>query len=77
MSLFYKDVLNYKTVNKIDVFNDYEEEVKNIEKLNSKEKLLKKIKQIIEIRDKIKYNINLNLAMDKLIINLEEVIEND
>lgn len=69
--LFYKDMLNLKLNNKIKIFNDYENEIKEMAEQNSLENILKKINVISFMKEKIKFNANATLLMDKLIIELE------
>ena len=69
--LFYKDVLNIKLNKNIEIFNDYIEIMKNIENKNNLDSLTLKINVIMNLREKIKFNVNNNLLMDKLIIELE------
>ena len=71
MLLFYKDILNYKMNFKIDIFNDYLNDLKDISNKIEKSNIINKINVIMELREKIKFNINNNLLMDKLIIQLE------
>lgn len=71
MILFYKDILNYNIGKEIEIFNDYIENIEKIKKLNTKDKLIYKINAIIRLQEKIKFNANNNLLMDKLIIDLE------
>lgn len=69
--LFYKDVLNYLMGEKIKIFNNYDEYIKHVGNKNKKNILISKINVIINLREKIKYNVNNNLLMDKLVIELE------
>ena len=71
LMLFYKDVLNYKIGYNIEVFNDYIEDIKIISNTNQKNNIINKINVIMELREKIKFNVNNNLLLDKLIIELE------
>lgn len=71
MLLYYKDILNYLMNSPIEIFNDYK---KNIQKIVIKSNVVnisKKINIIIDLKEKIKYNINTNLLMDKLLIRFE------
>lgn len=72
--LYYKDVLNYKLNRKIEIFNNYIEDIIKIADNNETIHLCNKIKIVIECQDKIKYNVNTNLLMDKLVLKLEEVV---
>lgn len=71
MLLFYKDVLNYKIGKDVRVFVDYKNEILDISSNNSIDLLMFKINVIMNLREKIKFNVNSNLLMDKLIIELE------
>lgn len=71
MILYYRDILSQK-VGQIPIIfkNDYDNIVK-IALKNSDYEIVNKISKILEAKQKIKNNINLNLLMDSLIINLE------
>ena len=69
--LYYRDILNYIMKRKIEIFTDYQEEIEKISKNNNLQTLSNKLKIISEFKEKIKYNANTNLLMDKLIITLE------
>ena len=71
MLLLYKDILNMKLGKDLEVFADYMEDVKYICEKNSIECLISKINVIMKLRDLIKFNINQNSLMDKLIIELK------
>ena len=69
--LIYKDILNIKIGSKVEVFNDYVNVISNIAKKNNLNTLTSKINVIMELREKIKFNANANMLMDKLLIELE------
>jgi DNA polymerase-3 subunit delta' len=71
MALFYKDVLNLMNDRKLELFDYYIDKLKFVETLNKKGDLIYKIQKILLIKEKVKYNINTNLLMDKLILELE------
>ena len=71
MIYFYKDVLNYKIGCDIEIFNDYLELIIDIVNKNAVDNLVNKINIINEHRTYLDYNANLNLLMDKIIIELE------
>lgn len=71
MLLFYKDVLNLKIGRNIEYFYNYMEELEKISKLNNIDLITKKINIIQSLKDKIKFNINLGLLIDKLIIEMD------
>lgn len=71
MILLYKDVLNIK-LKKEPEFFDNNDNLVFIEKNNTISNICDKINVILDHREKIKYNINAMLLIDKLIIDLEE-----
>ena len=70
--LFYKDCLNRKIGCEIEVFTDYLEDVDFVVDKNNLDDLIRKIKVINDNRYYINNNANLNLLMDKIIIEMEE-----
>ena len=73
MLLFYKDVLEYKTLQKVSVFDDYLTNIKNISFNNTDIQIINKIKLIIEVLDDLKYNVNIQMEFDKFILRQEEL----
>lgn len=71
--LYYKDVLNKKINLPVEYFNDYLESIDLIVDKNDKIMLSEKIKILVELSMKIKYNLNANLLVDRLVISLSEV----
>ena len=71
MIMYYKDILNYIMHRNLEIFIDNIEEVKAISKKNNLQTISTKLKIMSEFKEKIKYNANINLLMDKLIIELE------
>lgn len=71
--LYYMDILNYICGYEIKVFNNFENSIKTISDKNNIEVILKKINIVLKMKDLIKFNVNTNLLMDKLIIEFEEV----
>jgi len=69
--LYYKDILNKKINQKLEIFKEYESEIENITKNNEKEKIINKMNLLIEAKSKIYLNANIDLLMDKLIIDME------
>lgn len=69
MIYFYKDILNYKIGKKIEIFAPYIDIIESID--CKKEKLLNKINKLNEARINLDYNANLNLIIDRIIIQLE------
>ena len=70
---YYKDILNYSLNKPLEIF-DANNDIKMISKNNTQDEICQKINKLVELKDLIKYNINTNLLMDKLIISLEGVI---
>jgi len=73
MLIFYKDVLEYKTLQKISIFNEYLTNIKNISFNNSNKQIIDKIQLIIEVLDDLKYNVNIPMEFDKFILRQEEL----
>jgi DNA polymerase-3 subunit delta' len=71
MALFYKDAINLIYNRKLELFDNYIDTLEIVKSLNKKEDLIYKIQKILLIKEKVKYNINTNLLMDKLILELE------
>lgn len=69
--LFYKDVLNIKLNKLVETFDDNVNDIEYIANKNNINDIIHKINVIMDLREKIKFNINNNALMDKLIINLE------
>ena len=67
--LYYQDILNLILDRSVKIFKNY-----NLEELvnkNTVRKLTKKISVLIKTKDKINFNVNSQLLIDKLIIELE------
>lgn len=70
MIIIYKELINIIINNESDIL-EIDSEIKNIIDHNDINKLTLKINKIIESIDKVKYNVNNNLLIDKLIMELE------
>lgn len=69
MIIYYQDILNTKLERSAKIFKNYDlEEIKNKNAVNE---LTKKINVLIKTKEKINYNINSQLLIDKLIMELE------
>ena len=73
---FYKDVINYKLNRKLDIFSSKEKDIKLVSELNNLDNIVSKVSSYIKLKETIKYNVNNNLLMDKLLIELGG-LEND
>ena len=71
--LYYKDVLNNLLGLDYEYFNDYASELDKVSSLNDMETISKKIKILIDLSINIKFNLNANLLVDKLVIKFSEV----
>lgn len=71
MSLLYKDVLNRMYGKKIEIFDSYIECIDFIVSRNKISDIIYKLQRIMISREKIKYNVNLDLLLDKLILEME------
>lgn len=69
---FYYDVFKYYFKINDYFFVEYLNDIKMIAKLNRKEIIINKINICMEALDSLKFNLNINLVMDKLLIELEE-----
>ena len=73
MILFYKDVINIILKNKNILYNDYIDSLTFVSDKNDLVNISKKVKILVDLSSTIKYNVNSNLLMDKLIILFNEV----
>ena len=71
MLIFYKDVLEYKTIGTLSIFKDYKKKVATISVNNEIEDIINKIKIIIEVLDDLKYNVNIPMEIDKFLLKME------
>lgn len=75
MKLFYLDSLKFITNTKIEIFDDYQEQIEIVSRKNTVLSLIIKIKKIIKYIEKIKYNVNINLLIDRFIIELGDELD--
>lgn len=71
--LLYHDVLQYILNEKLTYFYEDEEVIINIVQKNNLYTISNKIKLLFDIVDEMKYNVNLNLLLDKLVIKMGEI----
>ncbi|MFA5407540.1 MAG: hypothetical protein WC343_02085 [Bacilli bacterium] len=71
LGLFYMDVINYMYGRKLELFIDYIDTITFVALHNKADNVIYKLQKIILMKEKIKYNLNLNLLMDKLLIEME------
>lgn len=70
IKLLYYDILKYKVNGKAKYFNDNIEFIMHISELNSVDDLSNKINITVKTIEKIKYNVNINLLLDKYIMDI-------
>ena len=73
ISLYYMDALNILCNYNLNIFDKYIASLKEITNKNTIDSLISKINTVLKLKELIKYNVNNNLLLDKLILELEEV----
>lgn len=71
MMYFYYDILNYQIENKIEIFFDYLDDIKQLSNKLNLSDICNRLNVIIDLKGYLKTNANINLLMDKLIIEME------
>lgn len=71
--LYYKDVLNYMYDRDLQIFINHKQMIEDISKKNTIEQIIKKINILLESKNNINFNANINLLIDKLIIDMDGV----
>ena len=67
----YYDIILLRNGQDVKIFNDYIDLLNDISKLNDDDKLLKKLSILLEYKEYIKFNVNVGLLFDSLIISFE------
>ncbi len=70
---FYKDIIEIKCDRFIEIFRDYSEIITNIAYDNDLIQLCDKIGLIMEAKESVMMNLNMNLVLDHLICKMKEV----
>lgn len=70
MIFFYNDILNVKCERNLHIFFDERSLIEELALKNDIEQISKKINVIMDLKKKIKVNMNNNLLIDKLILEL-------
>ena len=73
MIMYYQDMIHLKLKRKPSVFIKPDQHMEKIIEQNKLLELCHKLNIFIELKDEIKYNVNQNLLLDRLILALEEV----
>ncbi len=71
ITLYYKDVIQYKMKDKVDYFDNYINDIKKVADNNTQKQLIIKLNKILEHKEHVKNGMNINLLLEKLIIDLE------
>lgn len=71
---FYYDVLKYKLSNEVNFFNKYVEDINIISSKLCISDIINRIQIVLKYYDLLKYNLNLNLLMDRVVIELGELL---
>ncbi len=71
--LYYKDMLNIKLNRPLEIFGELNNTLITLANKNTVYQICDKIKIVMASKHKIKYNMNQNLLMDKLVLELEAV----
>ena len=69
--LLYNEALNYTIIKSEKIFVENRDVLELITSKNDTDSLANKILTILKIEERLKYNCNLNLVLDKLILMLE------
>lgn len=72
--LYVKDILNCKVGRTLQLF-EMDDNLEKISNMNSLEKINRKLKVIIDLKEQIQYNANASLLIDRLIMDLVGGIE--
>ena len=70
--MYYSDIINYKLNHELLLFEDYKLKIEELKSI-SFEEILKKMDILVNLKNYIYNNVNLNLLIDKLIIDFEKV----
>ncbi len=70
---FYRDILNYKLLKKIEHFNEYSDKIKAISNKRSVNYLTNVLIILTKYENMLEYNLNLGLFLDKLILEMGRV----
>lgn len=75
LKMVYYDMLSSKEKGEYVYFNEYKDELDEINKLNSINMIVEKLNIIIESIEKIKYNVNLSLLIDKYLMEVGDIYD--
>lgn len=70
LKLFYVETLNLKFQIQLSYLNEYKNFIEKINSVNSEKKLIHKIQTLMKLEKQIYYNVNINLFIDKLLLEL-------
>lgn len=66
----YYDIMKIITKNTNIKYNDYKDDLDEIASSYSAKRVIEVIDYLIQVKDSVKYNVNLNLLMDSVVINI-------
>lgn len=75
--MYYKEILNYKLNNKLTNFIEYKDHLEEIIGIVKLDDAIKKIDIALDLKKTIGNNVNINLLVDKLIIDFAKVGQNE
>lgn len=75
--MYYKEILNYKLNNKLTNFIEYKDHLEEIIGIVKLDDAIKKIDIALNLKKTIGNNVNINLLVDKLIIDFAKVDQNE
>ena len=75
--MYYKEILNYKLNNKLTNFIEYKDRLEEIIGIVKLDDAIKKIDIALDLKKTIGNNVNINLLVDKLIIDFAKVDQNE
>lgn len=75
--MYYKEILNYKLNNKLTNFIEYKDHLEEIIGIVKLDDAIKKIDIALDLKKTIGNNVNINLLVDKLIIDFAKVDQNE
>jgi len=70
---FYVDLLNFKHNRLLETYNEFIDKISLISKNLSEKDILGKINVIIKYKNLIKYNVNINMLLDKMVLEMEDL----
>lgn len=73
----YKDLILIKNGKKMQIFDIFEQKMAEIDQKNSINSIIQKIYVILDLQENIKFNANINMLIDKFIIEMSRCNDNE